>query len=132
MLLASPAFSFKTHSVVLNRSLKRSRCVVVIVNLFFGDHLIRGTWRRKTIETRRGSFFKGGRWGASDETKSIIGMRELKISTEYPEASLGVRLALGLPTSTDEIPGDFFDSLEFPEIFRFLLYNYSLLFYFLI
>ena len=31
---------------------------------------------------------------------------------------------LGLRTSADEIPGDFFESLEIPEVSRFLLYKH--------
>ena len=32
-------------------------------------------------------------------------------------------IQLGLPTPADEIPGDFFESLEIPGDFRFLLYK---------
>ena len=36
---------------------------------------------------------------------------------------LACRLRIGLPTPADEIPGDFFDCLEIPRDFRFLLYK---------
>ena len=44
-------------------------------------------------------------------------------------------LTLGLPTPADEIPGDFFESLEIPGVSRILLYKRTskkmFLFYFL-
>ena len=38
------------------------------------------------------------------------------------EGMKGERALAGLPTLADEIPGDFFESLEIPGVFRFAIY----------